>query len=433
MRERPRYGQLKMKNSAIITDKYYEGLLFHLINEGYIKFDRESETTFEYHPFRPRSYFAIDPESHFLDFEKIIKKNRFKRRSLQMAFIHEKIILSETFGYKPEFVFDNLERFNIEYSRGMDLTGPFDTLKLYLDNCLNNIKLIGDSLYTYTKLKRNYSTPYNSTLVEYFDKLYNESQKRFKFSRKDYFSFLVKHHLYNVYLNFKKTNIWDYDYLDYEINEETENKKYKEMKISLYFFPEPSPFEGVWEQFIIQLDRYLKRQLYFMELSINDDFNILQNDLSFSKFPASNDLNSINREKALNLIKVELLNFGYNFPVFDSFTEMIKIKEKKLKEIRRFNSILSMIEKDLLIGESQYIKSAKREITLALKDLNKGLRVKKINSICTYLSLPVAITEMLLFLPPVFGITGSIVGTATEVASNRLNDKSSWLYLFYKK
>lgn len=73
------------------------------------------------------------------------------------------------------------------------------------------------------------------------------------------------------------------------------------------------------------------------------------------------------------------------------------------------------------------IIEASSNIAKASKELSKTDKLDEVSKWTTYLSVPVAVTEIILSAPPVAGISPGIIGTYSTKKSNDIKRKNNWI------
>lgn len=81
---------------------------------------------------------------------------------------------------------------------------------------------------------------------------------------------------------------------------------------------------------------------------------------------------------------------------------------------------------ELTKGNLDEVDKIQKEINKATNALSKFKGVKTVGTITTWVGVPVAITEMILNLPPVLGISVSSVGKITSAIEGHVTKKYKW-------
>lgn len=134
---------------------------------------------------------------------------------------------------------------------------------------------------------------------------------------------------------------------------------------------------------------------------------------------------------AYAILKVECKKAIGTMPVFKAITDVVCFKEKQRRDILRLRQQLDGLEYVLRTQTREAaIKSATEDIKKAVAELNKYASLKnKIGTWTTYLAVPIGTAEILLSIPPIVGITMSIVGLSSEISDRIIRRRSNWVHV----
>jgi hypothetical protein len=87
---------------------------------------------------------------------------------------------------------------------------------------------------------------------------------------------------------------------------------------------------------------------------------------------------------------------------------------------------ISMWQYNLAVGDEAALRSIRKEIRQATTALARLSGVRTVGNITTWLSVPIAVAELVLALPPVLGISIGIVGKLASAKEMAVNRKYKW-------
>jgi hypothetical protein len=108
-----------------------------------------------------------------------------------------------------------------------------------------------------------------------------------------------------------------------------------------------------------------------------------------------------------------------------SLKEALQIR--KHREIQEFRKLIEEITRVSYQGQGAMLSKAAKEVTKATQKMSSIKRISQIAKVTTYLSLPIAIAETLLSLPPIAGLALSGTSTIVTYTSQRLTRHHSWV------
>lgn len=114
-------------------------------------------------------------------------------------------------------------------------------------------------------------------------------------------------------------------------------------------------------------------------------------------------------------------------PRLQSLEDVLRLKDKRQRDIQRLRSVLNEIEHALREGKRQALNKAEREVRQASLELARGNTLDKVSKWTTYISLPVGIIEACFGFPPIAGLTLGFIGTATTLSADVAKAKNGWL------
>lgn len=158
---------------------------------------------------------------------------------------------------------------------------------------------------------------------------------------------------------------------------------------------------------------------------------VMQNEYN-SKDNSLINLNGINDDFSQGLEAYGVLRVSYEklvsaLPRLDKIEDVIRLKEKRSKDINRLKDVITEVESALVEGKSCAINTANKLIEKALKDLNRGLTLQKVSKWTTYSSLPIAAIESYMQMPPLLGISAGMIGTTSTFSLDSIEKKNNWL------
>jgi len=171
--------------------------------------------------------------------------------------------------------------------------------------------------------------------------------------------------------------------------------------------------------------------LCLLDMSNTKNGVLMQNDYKFDKIISSTKLADFKEGKPIiesyKILKLSYQKFISNLPALGNINDVLKLKEKKHKEIKQLQQVLHEIEIDLRSGRVETIKKVDLRVKKVVKDLNRNLTLQKVTNWLTYMSVPITTIETILSLPPVMGFSTGIAGLGATLKSNMTENKNGWL------
>ena len=128
-------------------------------------------------------------------------------------------------------------------------------------------------------------------------------------------------------------------------------------------------------------------------------------------------------------VRIECKDIINMLPKPESLIDVIKLKEKKRKEIHKLQQVLSEFEHTVRYsGKAEAIEKIRHDAKLAVKELNQGLDyLSKVGTWTTVLSVPISVAENLLHIPSVIGIPIGITGTVALLSAKIKEKNNGWI------
>lgn len=218
-----------------------------------------------------------------------------------------------------------------------------------------------------------------------------------------------------------------YDYF-YNLPHEYKDLELAYFWIEDYFFSEEclGHHEGDMWMWFSAIHLEVMKYLYLCEKSSLENATMLQDQYKIPEYKCFSS-EAIDHLNSYKILKSEFSKCFDKLPALKNIYDVLNLKEKKNKEIKRLNEIIEHIETSLREGRTDAILTAQNEISKAVKELNWGCRVSKISKWCTYLSLPVGIIEYYMSLPPISGISLASIGALSTFTNDFANERNNWL------
>lgn len=138
--------------------------------------------------------------------------------------------------------------------------------------------------------------------------------------------------------------------------------------------------------------------------------------------------NVTTEEEIYKNIRININDKIRQLPKMMSFDELLRIKDKHKKDIKRLRQVIDEFEQRILLeGNTNIIQHIDQDIEKAIKELNKSEIVSKVSSMATYASLPISIAETVLSIFPVIGLTTGVVGVATTATTSYFKKQNNWI------
>jgi len=213
--------------------------------------------------------------------------------------------------------------------------------------------------------------------------------------------------LVEKYGHLLETNALRYDLKCYINNREVRRGELYEMMVSFM---------------VLEVEKVLRD----FELVRNEDTVILDPPYAIDKLGVSSksisDLSDI-----YGTLKIECNKMIPDLPAFNSIQEVFNYKEKNKKQIKRFRQEIDNLEKVLASdGREKMIIQATKDVEKSSKELFK-LEKTKVDTWCTFISLPATILEYYKNLPPVVSIPLSVIGISSFFHKKYVEDKHGWI------
>lgn len=144
----------------------------------------------------------------------------------------------------------------------------------------------------------------------------------------------------------------------------------------------------------------------------------------FENFSTEKDLSL-----AYGMVKTQISYIMELQPAFESLSEIISFKQKKKRAIKDLQEEVSHLEALIKEGASEAaLQKVIQDVRSANESLIKGTATKRIARVATYCSVPIALTEALLFGTPYSSMI-SVVGTVAQLIIDLKNRQSDWLFV----
>lgn len=135
-------------------------------------------------------------------------------------------------------------------------------------------------------------------------------------------------------------------------------------------------------------------------------------------------------ERELNLYKNIRVNINdkiCQLPEMINFEELLRVKEKHKKDIKRLREVLSELECDCCNKNTTISKRIINDLDKAVKELNWAEKLSSFSNMATYLSVPIGVAETILDIFPALGISVGVLGVSTTVATKYFVNKNNWV------
>jgi len=397
------------RNTLILYGIYEEAFVMKAIQAGYVKrisVDNSYRT-------RNSASFYIWAHSE-IDTDSFYTKNPYQSRILQMFLIYDKVIIVD-----PSIVFD------------YDLLTKTDFVEVRRSvDSIDNYRFIITTNLTVpetdqrTKEIASYLKP---LVVEYLLKHFKGMNISCGISKRRFFSCLYDF-VYSLEIDQspEKSLFIIQNFLGILSQEEYDH--YRRGKQDSYLSRET--IEKLYKNmFITECCNGLRILATLLGLSFKEKGILSQNAFEMrgkktNKFPELHHKTTLD---AYQIVRISFENAIGCLPRLRSIEDVLRLKEKRSRDIKRLRSILNEIESSLREGKKTAIKSAENSIKKAANDLAWGNKIEKVSKWITCLSLPIGIIELLLSIPPATGLATSFVGSALTLQAENIERQNGWL------
>lgn len=345
------------------------------------------------------------------NYEHIYKYNHFKSAVLQMFLLYDKAILLAS---DPSYDVDKLT------STGLVDVIPFDSSTL----------IVAD----WNSAEREYAMYLKPYLIDSILKKELSAKKRKKLKKYGLTPREFVHTLYDVSFLPDRALLKDKAYKqaaafikdDIHLAYERKKDMWNEAGVDKEFAMNLS--EVWWRLGIIHP---VEMFMALIERSILNNAVLMQSKFKLDNANLSKMTEIITTTKSIGdsyqILRLSFEKMVGQLPKLNSLTEVLRLKEKRHRDITRLRSVLSEIEQSLREGRTAAIHKAENEISKAAKDLSWGNTVDKVSKWTMYLSLPVGIIELYLAMPPVTGISFTSLGIASTLTAGVVKAKNQWI------
>ena len=126
-----------------------------------------------------------------------------------------------------------------------------------------------------------------------------------------------------------------------------------------------------------------------------------------------------------NNIRININDKIRQLPKTMTFEELLCIKDKHKKEIKRLRHVISELEQRVVVeGDTHITSRIDKDFELAVKDLNRSETLSKVSSMETYASVPIGIAETISGIFPVAGTTVGVLGADTTAISSHFTKQN---------
>ncbi|MCE5319461.1 MAG: hypothetical protein LLG04_19105 [Parachlamydia sp.] len=347
------------------------------------------------------------------DYRMFYKYNPFKSTALQMFLIYDKIILTDV---SPLYDMDGLKRTGfIEVLKwddmpDMDWTHAEREYAMYLKPFVTEY-LVKRFAKTLTKTRKEELRQFNLTIRQlastFYDMLFSPDIE-----------------VLNRQLCLRvESFIGAYALSFYE----TRKERWEKQGFSRQFVVEKL-FPQWWMDQWVQPTETL---MTLLDMSEKQDAALLQKAFQFGFIDSCGVVEGLNAAQG-TVGSYGILRACYeeaigSLPRVSSLAEVLRLKEKRSKDIRKMRCVLSEIEQALRQGEAAAVVTAMKYLRKAARDLSRGTTTGKVSRWATYLSLPVGIIEAYNGLPPVAGISIASAGVGSTLISDIAQSKNKWI------
>jgi hypothetical protein len=389
-----------IRNKIIIHDKYFDSFLKLAVKEGYAT------------PFLSgavESWYESEV-AKFVDFYGVTSK---KKELLQMMLIFDEISF-------------------------INPVQQYDLSRLQRTGLINIVN--DDRAYGYLDFKELEKTlliqikpVIISRLRTAFKDLYNKIElKNEKISFNSFLSFMYDYHMLN-----------NHELINPSIQDLIIRKKYlshlveqaSNRKDAIFAREMNTPEDIIGKMVAVTYSGYIQAEvgtlLSLLDMSSMEKGILMQSEFKFNNIKMVNKLPDF--KEGTRLIEgYQILRMSYEkiigmLPALDNIDDVLKLKDKKHKEIKNLQEVLYVLELDVRNGRVKAIRSSDKLISGAVKDLNRNQKIQNVSKWITYLSVPIGIIETILQFPPIIGVSAGITSYGTTLFSSKIEKKNNWL------
>ena len=389
------------RKTLILCDKYERAFVGKAIQGGYV-------TALE------RQY---DPELNGIEdwnYEQIYKFNKYKTKVLQMFLLYEKIII-----FDPETGYDFSK---LQHTGLVEIITSDDNAELLGDLDIENEDLRGYACFLKPFII--------SELARFTLKATKEHFKLFGFTPRRFWSTIFDI-IFDSNHSIPKKDLTNAEafaeyFGEYYYNKYKESglPMYKNIKDSIKFTV------SIYSRFVLNS---FGRLINILDLSVQKSAALMQSDYNLDNIEMDRGVcekRSIEQlMETYQILRIAYENSIGSLPKLNSIDDVLILKEKRRTDIKRLNTVLNEIEFNLRIGQKSALKTAKKRISKASKELSRGNSIAKVNKWITYLSLPVSIVEAMLGVPPMMGIATGSIGIVSTLSPEVIKRRNGWLQI----
>lgn len=382
-------GEIFIKNSIIIPNKYERAFIYEAKKDGLIKYIDFGD--------------CFDENEEYKEAEDaLLKNNRIRQNLFQMILLYDNIIFPDMYPYYDCNALKIMDNFSI-YS--------FEDLLEF--DAINQ-----DDHVLFAELLKPAITPIiTKEITKYFPIRDNVHLKD------------IVSEIYDVALGIEKQFSNKIEKL-LDLNKNIFNFKNIEYIRKMEELEAPSLIkEGRFftDLFSLVLE-YYNDLCWQLEISNKHDAYIINCDYQLAKIGCSHlEKNISTYLDAYKILKCECSKIMGNLPRMNNLREVFELKEKERHNIKNLQEVLSNLEHVLKNeGKEMAVEKASRDITKASEALSKGKKLSPVGKWTTLFSVPIGLAEMLIKGFPPVGLILSCVGTIEGVANEWLSRKNGW-------
>lgn len=188
--------------------------------------------------------------------------------------------------------------------------------------------------------------------------------------------------------------------------------------------------KGTWARRIMECAHEL---MSLLEYSVTMDAVLLQRayPLPAAACPGvgPENMNESQLLKSYQILRVSMEQAIGSLPALDSIDDVLRLKEKRQRDIVRLRSVLNEIEDALRHGRKEVLKEAERAVRQASEDLSKGTRLMRVSKWTTYLALSIGVLETYLQSPPIASFINGVVGAVATLGSEITQRRATWVQI----
>ncbi len=391
------------RSTLVLADSYSEAVVLKGIEEGLIQPIVDDELW----------------ETYINELTSMKKTNRKRRMTLQMLLLFEKTLLVDV---SPGY----------DYSR-LDATGLVETIPFSDDPYMMGLYPLDLATREYAMLLKPIVINY---LVKNFEWLHPlrygvPTKKGYSDLFDVVFSPSVNKNLVDLSLDDVFARVFpDSDIRKLRFHQWLTNEKFAEALGGEFDKENPPKWARDWS---FWFRAAMGKLLSLLDYSVEDEAVLMQSTYGMgNREPESSILEGKQMKRltdAYQILRISIESLIGKLPRVETISDVIRLKDKKGKDITRLREVLSGIELNLRDGRLTGLSKAMAEIEKATKELNEGEDLGKVNRWTTYLSLPVGVIEAVLGLPPVAGFTLGLVGAASTLKADRAKARNDWLQI----